>query len=95
MGREVIITPPFWCDYGYHIEVGDYFYANHNMIITDGAMVTFGDNVFVAPNVCFTTAEHAIDAEKRNDRGRQIHISYARSVKIIVALCVIYMENGN
>lgn len=65
MGREVIITPPFWCDYGYHIEVGDYFYANHNMIITDGAMVTFGDNVFVAPNVCFTTAEHAIDAEMR------------------------------
>ncbi len=39
MGKEVIITPPFWCDYGYHIEVGDYFYSNHNMIITDGAMV--------------------------------------------------------
>lgn len=65
MGKEVIITPPFWCDYGYHIEVGDYFYANHNMIITDGATVKFGDNVFIAPNVCFTTAEHAIDPEMR------------------------------
>lgn len=65
MGKEVIITPPFWCDYGYHIEVGDYFYSNHNMIITDGAMVKFGDNVFIAPNVYFTTAEHAIDPEMR------------------------------
>lgn len=65
MGKEVIITPPFWCDYGYNIKVGDYFYSNHNMIITDGAKVTFGDNVFVAPNCCFTTAEHAIDPEMR------------------------------
>ena len=65
MGENVIITPPFWCDYGYHITVGDYFYSNHNMIITDGANVTFGDNVFIAPNCCFTTAEHAIDPEMR------------------------------
>lgn len=65
MGREVIITPPFWCDYGYNITVGDYFYSNHNMIITDGAKVTFGNNVFIAPNCCFTTAEHAIDPEMR------------------------------
>lgn len=67
MGKEVIITPPFWCDYGYHISVGDYFYSNHNLIITDGANVTFGDNVFIAPNCCFTTAEHAIDPEMRKN----------------------------
>lgn len=65
MGKEVIITPPFWCDYGYHIKVGNYFYSNHNLIITDGANVVFGDNVFIAPNCCFTTAEHAIDPEMR------------------------------
>lgn len=65
VGRETYITPPFWYDYGYHIRVGDYFYANHNMVITDGADVTFGDHVFVAPNCCFTTAEHAIDPEMR------------------------------
>lgn len=65
LGKEVIITPPFWCDYGYNITVGDYFYSNHNMIITDGAAVTFGSNVFVAPNCCFTTAEHSIDPEQR------------------------------
>ena len=65
MGNDVVITPPFWCDYGYNIIVGDFFYSNHNMVITDGAKVTFGDNVFIAPNCCFTTAEHAIDPEMR------------------------------
>lgn len=65
MGSKVIITPPFWCDYGYNITIGDYFYANHNMVITDGAPVSFGDNVFIAPNCCFTTGEHAIDPEMR------------------------------
>ncbi len=65
MGKEVLITPPFWCDYGYNISVGDFFYSNHNMKITDGAKVTFGNNVFIAPNCCFTTAEHAIDPQQR------------------------------
>lgn len=65
MGKDVIITPPFWCDYGYNITLGDSFYSNHNMIITDGAKVTFGEHVFVAPNCCFTTAEHSIDPEQR------------------------------
>lgn len=65
MGKETVITPPFWCDYGYNISVGDFFYSNHNLVITDGARVTFGDNVFIAPNCCFTTAEHAIDPEMR------------------------------
>ena len=54
MGENVIFTPPFWCDYGYNIFVGDYFYANHNLIITDGAKVSFGNHVFIAPNCCFS-----------------------------------------
>lgn len=65
MGEDVIFTPPFWCDYGYNISVGNFFYANHNLIITDGAAVTFGDHVFIGPNCCFTTAEHAIDPDMR------------------------------
>lgn len=65
MGKEVIFTPPFWCDYGYNIIVGDYFYSNHNLVITDGAKVSFGNHVFIAPNCCFTTAEHPVDPEQR------------------------------
>ena len=69
MGKEVIVTPPFWCDYGYNISVGDYFYSNHNLIITDGAKVTFGDHVFIAPNCCFTTAEHARPGNAQSGHG--------------------------
>lgn len=60
------ITAPFWCDYGYNIEIGENFYTNHNCVILDGAKVTFGDNVFIAPNCGFYTAGHPIDAERRN-----------------------------
>lgn len=60
------ITAPFWCDYGYNIELGENFYANHNLVILDGAKVTFGDNVFIAPNCGFHTAGHPIDFERRN-----------------------------
>ena len=65
MGKNSMIVPPFWCDYGYHITVGENFYANHNMVIQDGGGVSFGDSVFIGPNCCFTTAEHAIDPEMR------------------------------
>ncbi|MBE6582631.1 MAG: sugar O-acetyltransferase [Ruminococcaceae bacterium] len=66
MGDPVTVNTPFWCDYGYNTSVGDHFFANHNCQILDGAKVTFGDYVFIAPNCVFTTAEHAIDAEQRN-----------------------------
>lgn len=41
------ITAPFWCDYGYNIELGENFYSNHNMVILDCAKVKFGDNVLL------------------------------------------------
>ena len=71
MGENVVFTPPFWCDYGYNISVGDSFYSNHNLVVNDGAGVTFGDNVFIAPNCCFTTAEHPTDPEQRK-KGLEI-----------------------
>lgn len=60
------IQPPFWCDYGYNIELGENFFANHNCVFLDGAKITFGDNVFVAPDCSFYTAGHPIDVEQRN-----------------------------
>lgn len=66
VGKNTCIVAPFWCDYGYNIEVGDNFFANHNTVILDGAKVTFGNNVFVAPNCGFYTAGHPIDTERRN-----------------------------
>ena len=63
---SAIFVAPFWCDYGYNIKVGKNLFANHNTVILDGAKVTFGDNVFIAPNCGFYTAGHPIDAKRRN-----------------------------
>ncbi len=71
------ILAPFYCDYGYNIEVGKNFFANHNLVILDGAKVSFGDNVFIAPNCGFYTAGHPIDFERRN-KG----LEYAYSIKV-------------
>ncbi|MFG6394542.1 MAG: sugar O-acetyltransferase [Lachnospiraceae bacterium] len=62
---NIVITAPFYCDYGFNISVGDNFYTNHNCTILDGAKVTFGDNVFIAPDCVFSTAGHPIDAGQR------------------------------
>ena len=64
-GENFYVTAPFWCDYGYNIELGENFYANHNLVILDCAKVKFGDNVFVAPDCGFHTAGHPIDIERR------------------------------
>lgn len=64
---EFSIVAPFWCDYGYNIKIGENFFANHNTVILDGAKVTFGDNVFIAPDCGFYTAGHPIDHERRNE----------------------------
>ncbi|MCM1010081.1 MAG: sugar O-acetyltransferase [Fusobacterium sp.] len=71
------IEPPFWCDYGYNIEVGENFYSNHNLVILDPNKVTFGDNVFIGPNCSFYTPQHPLDAETRN-KG----LEYAFPIKI-------------
>ena len=64
--EQIVIEPNFWCDYGYNIEVGANFYANHNLVILDGAKVTFGDNVLIGPNCSFYTAGHPLDVATRN-----------------------------
>lgn len=71
------IEQPFYCDYGYNIEIGDNFYSNHNLVILDCAKVKFGDNVFIGPNCGFYTAEHPLDAETRN-KG----LEYAKPIVI-------------
>lgn len=76
-GEQLIIEPPFACDYGYNIEVGENFYANVNLVILDGAKVSIGDNAFIAPNVGIYTAGHPLDAAQRNQG-----LEYARPVTI-------------
>lgn len=61
-----MINPPFYCDYGSHIEVGKNFFANYNCTILDVARVVIGDNCQMAPNVAIYTAGHPVHPETRN-----------------------------
>ena len=61
------INPGFRCDYGSNITIGNHFYANYNCVILDCAPVTFGDNVFIAPNCGFYTATNPLDAIQRRE----------------------------
>ncbi len=64
-GKNIFVMQPFLCDYGYNIHVGDNFYVNFNAVFLDGAKITIGNNVLLAPNVTLSTAGHAIDREQR------------------------------
>lgn len=64
-GERVDILPPFKCDYGYHIEIGENFFANYNFIVLDGNMVRIGNNVWIGPNVGIYAAGHPLDVEQR------------------------------
>jgi maltose O-acetyltransferase len=59
------IEPPFYCDYGRHILVGENFYMNFNCVILDCARVTIGDNVQFGPSVQIYTAYHPLKASER------------------------------
>ena len=63
---KFFIEPPFRCDYGYNIEIGENFYSNYNLIIIDCAKVTIGNNVLIGPNVAIYTAGHPLHYEIRN-----------------------------
>lgn len=65
-GEEVWLEPPFHCDYGWNIEVGDHFFANYNLTILDVGKVTIGDSVQIAPNVSLFTAGHPVHPDSRN-----------------------------
>ncbi len=60
------INPPFYCDYGSHIEVGKNFFANYNCTIIDVAKVKIGDYCQMAPNVAIYTAGHPVHPDSRN-----------------------------
>lgn len=74
---EAFINPPFYCDYGNHIEVGKNFFANYNCTIIDVTKVKIGDNCYMAPNVAIYTAGHPIYPDTRNssfEYGKEVTI---------------------
>jgi maltose O-acetyltransferase len=65
VGKNPFIVPPFHCDYGRNIYIGDNFYMNYGGVILDCNLVHIGDNVLCAPYVQIDTAYHPVDPAVR------------------------------
>lgn len=66
-GENLVVEPPFHCDYGCNTIVGNDFYANSDCIFLDVAPITIGDHVFLGPRIGLYTPYHPIDAGVRNE----------------------------
>ncbi len=64
-GEHVYVEPPFRCDYGYNIHVGEYFFANFDCVFLDVCEIRIGDYCFMGPGVHIYTATHPIDPVER------------------------------
>lgn len=65
-GENVFFEPPFRCDYGNNIFLGENFYANFECIMLDIAPIRIGENVMFGPRVSLYTAGHPLDPTIRN-----------------------------
>jgi len=65
-GKNLLIEPPFYCDYGYNIKTGDNVFMNFNCCILDVTTVTLGNHVMIGPNVKIYTATHPLEHTLRN-----------------------------
>ena len=63
---DVWIQPPFFCDYGWNILVGEKVFFNFNCVVLDVMPVQIGSNVLFGPSVQIYTATHPINAPERS-----------------------------
>ena len=67
IGSGSFIQPPFACDYGYNVSLGDGVFINFNAVILDCAPVTIGDGTQIGPGVQLLAADHPRDPETRRE----------------------------
>ena len=60
-----IICPPFYCDHGTGIKLGEHVFVNSNCTFLDGGYITIGAHTLIGPNVQLYTATHPINANER------------------------------
>ena len=65
VGRDAVIRPPFFCDYGTNIHLGRKVYFNFNCVLLDVCEVRIGDFTLIGPAVQIYAATHPLAAELR------------------------------
>jgi maltose O-acetyltransferase len=75
-GESVWMQPPFFCDYGSNIELGERVFFNFNCIVLDVCPVRIGSFTLFGPAVQILTPLHPLDAElrRREEFGKPITI---------------------
>ncbi len=66
IGEGSQILPPFRCNYGKHIEIGQKSFINFGVSMIDVGKIIIGDHVLIGPNTGIYTAIHPIDPEIRS-----------------------------
>jgi maltose O-acetyltransferase len=64
-GDSVRMQPPFFCDYGSNILLGERVFFNFNCVVLDVCVVKIGDFTLFGPAVQIYTATHPLNAELR------------------------------
>jgi maltose O-acetyltransferase len=64
-GPDTVVEPPFHCDYGSNISVGERFYANSGCVFLDCAPITIGDRAQLGPQVQLLAVSHPLDRALR------------------------------
>jgi maltose O-acetyltransferase len=60
------LQPPFYCDYGYNIQIGERVFFNFNCVVLDVAPVRIGNRTMFGPNVQIYAATHPLDHVERS-----------------------------
>lgn len=71
--KSSVVCPPFYCDHGDGIRIGEHVFINMNCTFLDGGHITIGDHTLIGPNVQIYTPQHPIEA---NTRRTLLEISY-------------------
>jgi maltose O-acetyltransferase len=64
-GETVWMQPPFFCDYGTNIELGERVFFNFNCVVLDVCPVRIGSFTLFGPSVQVLTPMHPFNAEQR------------------------------
>ena len=67
-GDSVWMQPPFYCDYGTNIELGQRVFFNFNCVVLDVCLVTIGDFTLFGPAVQIYTPMHPMNAQARREK---------------------------
>jgi len=67
-GEKIAVKPPFHCDYGYNIFVGDDFFMNFDCVFLDAAPIRIGAHCMIGPKTCIYAIGHPLEAQSRREK---------------------------